>query len=97
MNVRLYIQGMGKKPLQVYLDERDRKLLEDFAEREGLSLAEALRVSLRRSAAAAGLDDDPLLKLIGIIDDPDGPTDWSTNHDKYLAELLERESHREQP
>lgn len=29
--------------------------------------------------------DAPIWQLVGIIDD-DGPTDGSTNHDKYLAE-----------
>jgi hypothetical protein len=29
--------------------------------------------------------DAPIWKLVGLIDD-DGPTDGSTNHDKYLAE-----------
>jgi hypothetical protein len=85
---------MGKKPLQVYLDDRDRKLLEEIAEREGVSLAEALRLAIRWSAADVDESDDPLLKLIGTIDDPSIPADMSTRGDEYEAEWLARESFR---
>lgn len=32
---------------------------------------------------------DPLGALIGIIDDPDGPTDVSTNKYKYVADAIQ--------
>jgi hypothetical protein len=28
--------------------------------------------------------DDPLERLIGLVDDPEGPTDVAVNHDHYL-------------
>ncbi len=31
--------------------------------------------------------DDPLWKIVGLIDDPNGPTDVSSNKHKYLAEV----------
>jgi excisionase family DNA binding protein len=31
-------------------------------------------------------EDDPLWKLVGAFDDPEGPTDVSENKGKYLAE-----------
>jgi excisionase family DNA binding protein len=31
-------------------------------------------------------EDDPLWDIVGMIDDPDGPTDVSSNKHKYLAE-----------
>jgi hypothetical protein len=32
----------------------------------------------------AGVDGDPVLRLIGVVDDADGPTDVAVNHDHYL-------------
>jgi hypothetical protein len=29
-------------------------------------------------------DDDPFLRLIGLVDDPDGPDDVAVNHNHYL-------------
>jgi hypothetical protein len=42
---------MTKRPVQVYLDARDRKLLDRLASRTGLSRAETIREALRRWAA----------------------------------------------
>ena len=74
---------MVRTPLQVYLDERDRRLLEQLAEREGLSLAETVRQAVRRWAAEVSASEDPVLGLIGSIDDADVPSDLSTRHDEY--------------
>ena len=41
-------------------------------------------VTVTESASRPLSFDAPIWKLVGIIDD-DGPTDASTNHDKYLA------------
>ena len=76
---------MKKTPLQVYLDDRDRKLLEQLASREGLSLAETLRAAIRRWAAEVSGSADALLKLVGSVDDPTLPADLSTRHDAYAV------------
>lgn len=74
--------------VQVYLDERDRELLERLAERSSLSRAELLRLGLRRLAdemlaerpAGASLD-----VLLGALDAaPDVPRDLAARHDEYL-------------
>jgi hypothetical protein len=77
---------MRKTPLQVYLDDRDRKLLTDLADREGLSLAETLRSAIRRWALEKDAASDPLLELIGSVDEPNLPSDLSTRHDAYAVE-----------
>jgi hypothetical protein len=44
-------------------------------------------VALRRYLAEQALppsDDDPLLELVGMVDDPTGPDDVAANHDQYL-------------
>jgi hypothetical protein len=76
---------MKKTPMQVYLDERDRELLGQLANREGLSLAETLRTAIRRWALEADAPGDPILSLIGTIDDPAAPADLSTRHDYYAV------------
>lgn len=73
-----------KTPLQIYLDARDRALLDDLARRLGRSRAEVLREAVRRwSLELSG--EDPLLGLIGSVDDPASPKDLSTRHDEYAV------------
>lgn len=74
-----------KRPLQVYLDPRDRGLLDRLARRLGLSRAETIREAVRRWAAALAGEEDRLLGLIGSMDDPALPPDLSTRHDDYAV------------
>ena len=78
---------MYKLPFQVYLDPRDQGLLEQAAGRLGVSKAEALREALRRLARelSGGGSEDPLLELIGDLDNPDVPSDLSTRYHEYAA------------
>ncbi len=78
---------MKKRPFQVYLDPRDRSLLERLARQVGLTKAETVREAVRRWAIEAGAED-PVLNLIGSLDDPDLPADLSTRHDEYAVEGL---------
>lgn len=77
---------MSKLPFQVYLDQHDRSVLARLAERLGLSQAETVRAALRRWAQEVAGVQDPLLSLIGSMDDPALPTDLSTRHDEYAVE-----------
>lgn len=76
---------LKKKPLQVYLDRTDRALLERLARQLGLSRAEALRAAVRRWAMDLSAEDDPVLALIGSVDDPELPTDLSVRADEYAV------------
>ena len=77
-----------REPVQVYLDQGDRSLLEDVARRTGLSRAEILRRGLRLAADALLADRTPgssFEHLIGALgDDPSLPEDLSSRHDHYL-------------
>ena len=76
---------MNRVPVQVYLDDEDRARLDRLAEQLGLSMAETLRLALRRLAAEAWGEDDPLLRLAGTLESPEVPHDLSTRHDDYAV------------
>ena len=76
---------MNKTPFQVYLDARDRSLLERLAQQLGLSKAQAVREAIRRWAMDVTGYSDPVLGLIGSLDDPAVPSDLSTRHDEYAV------------
>lgn len=76
---------MNKLPFQVYLDPRDQGLLEQAANRLGVSKAEAVREALRRLARELSGAEDPLLELLGGLDNPDVPSDLSTRYHEYAA------------
>jgi len=69
------------------LDEESDQALKMLAFATKISEAEHVRRAVRKYIAKlkAGVgNDDPLKKLIGLCDSPDGPTDASTHHDRYL-------------
>lgn len=78
-----------REPVQVYLDRPDRRLLEELAERTGLSRAELLRRGLRQLGSRLLADRAPgwsLDTLTGALgDDPDLPEDLAARHDEYLS------------
>ncbi|MBI2071540.1 MAG: hypothetical protein HYW06_12590 [Gemmatimonadetes bacterium] len=90
--------GQVREPVQVYLDPKDRELLERVAHTKGWSRAEVLRRGLRSLAAEALTERPPhwsLRYLIGCMgDDPSIPTDLAERHDYYLAEAYEEHARR---
>jgi hypothetical protein len=77
---------VSKRPIQVYLDDRDRRLLDGLARRLGCSRAEVLREAVRRWAAELSGEGDALLRLIGGLDSAAVPADLSTRHDEYAVQ-----------
>jgi hypothetical protein len=77
-----------REPVQVYLDDRDRALLDAAAARTALPRAEVLRIALRRLAAELPGARGPgaaLPALIGALDAADDvPPDLAARHDDYL-------------
>jgi hypothetical protein len=70
---------------QLYLDEASERALKRLAARTGRSEAFHVREALRRYLGEQRSDDvNPLERLIGLVDDPDGPDDVAENHDHYL-------------
>lgn len=70
---------------QIYLDEASERSLKRLAARTGRSEAAHVREALQRYLGSdTPLDDDPLERLIGLVEDADGPDDVAVNHDLYL-------------
>ena len=72
---------------QIYLDEELAEALRALAARTGVPEATHVRAALRQylDAHLAPLDRaEPLLEMIGLVNDADGPTDVAEEHDHYL-------------
>jgi len=73
------------KRKQLYLDDATERALKRLAARTGRSEASHVREALQQYIEQAnGSDGDPFELIIGLVDDPDGPTDVAVNHDHYL-------------
>lgn len=75
------------EPVQVYLSDRDRALLDNLAVRSGVPRSEVIRVALRQMAnATPGAESGASLSvLIGAVDAThDIPKDAAERHDVYL-------------
>ncbi|MGH8897431.1 MAG: ribbon-helix-helix protein, CopG family [Egibacteraceae bacterium] len=73
---------------QLYIDEDLERVLKALAARTGRPEAEHVRAALRsyidQQVTAPRSGHDPLLDLIGLVDDSEGPDDVAVNHDHYL-------------
>lgn len=70
---------------QLYLDEATNRALKLLAARTGRSEAAHVRDALRSYLEHQPEQDaDPLARLIGLIDEAEGPDDVAENHDHYL-------------
>ena len=75
------------KRKQIYLDEESDQALKRLAVTTEISEAEHIRRAVKKYVAKQKgkiAKEDPLRKLIGLCDKPDGPTDASIHHDSHL-------------
>jgi plasmid stability protein len=72
---------------QVYIDEELDQALRALAARTGRSEAAHLRDALRAYLSAVSPPDEGggLEALVGLVEDPEGPTDVAEEHDHYLC------------
>jgi hypothetical protein len=88
--------GLVREPVQVYLDSRDRELLEAVAQRASLSRAEVLRLGLRRMSEEVLGETRPGSStdmLIGVLDASlTVPSDLAARHDDYLYGEVEQKA-----
>jgi predicted DNA-binding protein len=78
------------KRKQIYIEkEQDERLKRAAAERN-VSEAKIIREAIDRYLVRLSppplksMEDHPLWKIVGIIDDPEAPTDGSENYDIHL-------------
>ena len=83
---------LAMKPIQVYLRQDQIDPLRAEAKRRGVSLAELVRQGVDRLLEEAPVEEDPLWKIVGIMDS--GVGDLAEKHDKYLTEIYAREGKR---
>ena len=78
-----------REPVQVYLTQTDRAMLDNVAKKSGLSRAEVLRRGLRRFGAEVLEEDNPVLTFLDEMTKAewprDMPDDVAERHDHYLA------------
>ena len=75
---------MERRPLQVYLDERQFDALRGLAGRRKTSMADIVRESLALYLANLPLEDDPAMRIVGL--GSSGLTDATENLDRYIEE-----------
>ena len=75
------------KRKQIYIDEESDRALKNLAAATEVSESELIRRAIKKYVVKQMGNipqEDPLQKLIGLCDNPAGPTDASVHHDKYL-------------
>ena len=75
------------KRKQIYLDEESDRALSDLAIETKISESEHIRRAVAKYVAKKKTEiaeKDPIREIIGMCDDPHGPTDASIHHDRYL-------------
>ena len=85
------MRTLTKKPIQVYLEERQLGTLRWLAEKRGVSVAELVRQSVDCYLLQLPSEDDPLWGIIGI--GLGGPPDLAERHDDYLVEEFLKHHH----
>ncbi|MDR7537889.1 MAG: hypothetical protein QN183_16230 [Armatimonadota bacterium] len=85
---------MKRKPLQIYLEERQDRALREIARRRNVSLARLLREGADRIIEEAlPPQADPLMELPELAA-PGGPPDGADHHDAYLVPPQRRRQSR---
>ena len=72
---------------QIYIEEDLERGLKALAARSGRAEAVHVRAALReylREHREPEAERDPLLDLVGLVDDPEIPRDVAEEHDHYL-------------
>jgi hypothetical protein len=77
---------MKKRPIQIYLEDRQHRVLREIARHRGVSLARLLREGADRVIEETlPPDADPLMELPALAV-PGGPRDGAERHDAHLIQ-----------
>jgi hypothetical protein len=80
------MKSLKKKPIQIYIEPQQDYVLENLAQKRGLSKAEIIRKSLDKYLREIPLEEDPGMGLVGL--GHSGKRDLSDHHDQYLARSI---------
>lgn len=72
---------------QIYIEDELERGLKALAARTGEAEAVHVRAALRaylREHRSTPVERDPLLDLVGLVEDPEGARDMAEEHDHYL-------------
>ena len=75
------------KRKQIYLDEESDRALKMLAIETKISESEYIRRAVSSYIAKQRIsvaEKDPIREIIGLCNNPNGPTDASIHHDRYL-------------
>lgn len=79
---------LTKRPIQVYLEQRQDRALRALSRAQRVSIAELVRRSIDLLLDELPIEDDPAMKIVGL--GHSGIGDLAEKHDEYLAKF-ERE------
>ena len=77
---------LKKKPIQIYIETKQAKVLDALAHKKGVARSEIIRLSLDRYLSELPIEDDPAMNVIGL--GKSGKTDLSEKHDEYYIKHL---------
>lgn len=88
MQKRRSPSSVVREPVQAYLDEHDRDLLEKLVVQTGLTRAELIRRGLRRLASEESTEGRVPGWSLGVLTGSlvDAPADLASRHDSYLTD-----------
>lgn len=89
----------SKVPFQVMLERDQHHRLGRVAAQRGVSIGALIRESVAEYLAGVGVEEDPLLGLIGLAEDhtPGPHGDAAEYHDAYLADAIHGEIDADKP
>jgi len=83
-----------KRPVQIYLEEHQHRVLREIARRRRVSIALLLREGADQVIRdALPPENDPLMELPTLAV-PGGPRDGADRHDAYLIQASSPRTHR---
>jgi len=77
------MRALKKKPIQIYIEPRQDKVLDVLSKKRGVSKAKIIRESLERLLKELPVEEDSGTGLVGL--GSSGKGNLSDKHDRYLA------------
>jgi len=94
MYIKATAMSARKRPVQIYLEEHQHRVLREIARRRRVSIALLLREGADQVIRdALPPEHDPLMELPALAV-PGGPPDGAEQHDAYLVQAKNPRNHR---